>query len=328
MFWPMSMAIYAVSIFLLSSGLTFVYLKSLGKACVAVECVQASHTGQRITGAGIAFLAAWMGSVVLVEGLGFASFEGAVYKLFLLSSPLVVVSFIDDFHSLAIVPRLITQFLVVAGMLIVFGLPWSGNHTVLIPALFGLLSVSLVGGINFYNFMDGVDGLLGGTAAAQLLFLGVWLHAPTLWLLAFCVGGFLVWNRPPYRVFMGDVGSTALGFFVLSSFVVYAPQLEAVHLFILLPLLGDALYTFCRRLTAGRNVIRAHRSHVYQRFDRAGWGHFRITVMYVGMTLVMGAMVSFAGLLGAMAGCLLWILWLVWAENRLSRKGMSLPEAF
>ena len=78
----------------------------------------------------------------------------------------------------------------------------------------GAIALTLIGitaFINFYNFMDGLDGLVAGTTAVQLGFLALYLHQPVLWLLVAALLGFLRWNWFPAQIFMGDAGSTVLG---------------------------------------------------------------------------------------------------------------------
>jgi UDP-N-acetylmuramyl pentapeptide phosphotransferase/UDP-N-acetylglucosamine-1-phosphate transferase len=104
-------------------------------------------------------------------------------------------------------------------------------------------------------------------------------------ILAAGAAGFLALNWPPARIFMGDVGSTFLGF----SFGAWAlvampggsgglpPLLWIVALF---PFLFDGTYTLLRRMLRGEPFYRAHRSHLYQRLVQAGWTHRRTTLLY------------------------------------------------
>lgn len=145
-----------------------------------------------------------------------------------------------------------------------------------------------VSAINVVNFMDGIDGLV----ASQLLILGVHL---ALWgwgdpqalvwgvVLAGACGGFLVWNRPPARIFMGDVGSGALGLMAAGGglLLMRGSGVPLVPAFLpLYPLFLDATLTLLRRLRAGERVWEAHRSHLYQRLANGGWGHGRVTLLY------------------------------------------------
>ncbi len=144
--------------------------------------------------------------------------------------------------------------------------------------------------INLFNFMDGMDGFAGGMAVIGFGALG-WIAraaptpAPSLTLACFAVSaafaGFLVWNFPPARIFLGDVGSAPLGFLAaaLSLWGVGAHAFDfAVPLLIFAPFWVDASLTLGRRLLRGERVWEAHRTHAYQRLARSGWGHRRTTL--------------------------------------------------
>ena len=203
------------------------------------------------------------------------------------------VGWLDDHRSLGIGPRLVAHGL--AGLTL---LPLALWPTA-VPAWLGVFAAFwwvfwAMSAINVVNFMDGVDALIG----SQALVFGVHLawrgafdgSAAVLGLaLAGAAAGFLVWNWPPSRIFLGDVGSGALGLlFVLggilllregqSSFVVaYLP---------LYPIFLDATVTLARRLLRGARVGEAHRTHLYQRLANGGWGHARVSLLYAGMALV------------------------------------------
>jgi glycosyltransferase WbpL len=149
---------------------------------------------------------------------------------------------------------------------------------------------------NLYNFMDGIDGLAGGqgviasAAIAAAAFAG---GAPAsgwlLVILAAATAGFLVLNFPPASIFMGDVGSTAIGFFL--ACVPLLPEtrpvpLELVGIALSLFIL-DASVTLLRRVTRGERWFEAHRTHYYQRPVAMGLPHRRVTLAaYGGMALV------------------------------------------
>ena len=141
-----------------------------------------------------------------------------------------------------------------------------------------LCSLYQVWSINLFNFMDGIDGLASleaiGMALGGAL---VWWMArpdgdwPVALLFAACVGGFLVWNFPPARIFMGDAGSGFLGL-VLAVFAIWSAQ-SAPHLFWSWFVLGgcfmvDATTTLVRRVRRGEQFHKAHRSHAYQYASR------------------------------------------------------------
>ena len=103
--------------------------------------------------------------------------------------------------------------------------------------------------------------------------------------------GFLVLNWHPARIFMGDVGSTAIGLLLCAAF--FDPTARPVFDWPLLaaglPFFGDAAYTLCRRAIRRENIFDAHHSHVYQRLMRSGLGHDAVALRYIGLTILCGA---------------------------------------
>jgi UDP-N-acetylmuramyl pentapeptide phosphotransferase/UDP-N-acetylglucosamine-1-phosphate transferase len=142
--------------------------------------------------------------------------------------------------------------------------------------------------INFYNFMDGLDGLVAGTTLIQLGFLAFYLNQPLLWLIFAAILGFLYWNWSPAKIFMGDAGSTVLGATIACSLLNnHNDTLQAWSaLAITLPLLGDAIYTLIRRLIKRENIFKAHRSHLYQRLQQIGWSHAQVSSTYIAITII------------------------------------------
>ncbi len=211
----------------------------------------------------------------------------------------------DDVRGLGVVPRLSVQFLA-AGLAAGTGLlpgivslpgfdwGWPGWAAPVLGVLF------LVWMTNLYNFMDGMDGFAGGMTVIGFGFMA-WLGwragTPLFSGLALCVAlsaaGFLRWNLPPARIFMGDTGASALGF-LAAVFILWAER-DGVFplwagLLIFSPFIVDATVTVLRRALAGEAVWRAHRSHHYQRLVVLGWGHGRTTLAgYVLMLLAGGS---------------------------------------
>ncbi len=141
---------------------------------------------------------------------------------------------------------------------------------------------------NLYNFMDGMDGFAGGMTVLGYGFLAymAWRGGHQFimimsFLVAAAAAGFLWYNLPPARIFMGDVGSVPLGFMAAALAVmgVHDGLFDVwVPLLIFSPFIVDATVTLVRRLLRGEKIWRAHREHYYQRLVLAGWGH-RKTVM-------------------------------------------------
>jgi UDP-N-acetylmuramyl pentapeptide phosphotransferase/UDP-N-acetylglucosamine-1-phosphate transferase len=193
---------------------------------------------------------------------------------------LAVVSWIDDRRGLRPAPRLAAQAVAVAlGMA---ALPSAGGAIPAVAA--GLVWVWF---INLFNFMDGIDGLAGGEAAA--IGAGLWLFAtigagsdPETALFAAAIAGaaigFLGWNWSPARIFLGDVGSVPLGY--LLGFLLLGAALRGwwkIALILPLYFLADATLTLGRRLLRGERVWQAHREHFYQQAVRSGLGHAAVT---------------------------------------------------
>ncbi len=189
---------------------------------------------------------------------------------------------IDDLRDLGRLIRLVIQL--AAASVIVWWLP-DGWH----PALMPVLVVGLVWHTNLYNFMDGIDGIAGVQClvfctGAQVIGGGIGGWAgDMLWLLNAAVLGFLLFNWPPARIFMGDVGSGFLGV-VLGGLALNLATTGDVPLVASIVLLAgfwfDATYTLLVRVLTGQPFTQAHRSHLYQRLsDR--YGHRGTTAGFV-----------------------------------------------
>ncbi len=173
--------------------------------------------------------------------------------------------------------------------------------------------VWIVGMINAYNFMDGVDGIAGGqgvVAGLGWVVLGIlsgqFFIAGIGMIIAACCLGFLGHNWPPAKIFMGDVGSTFLGY-IFAVLPVIAGQYDARLTFagalLVWPFVFDPAVTFLRRLFQHENVFSAHVSHFYQRLVATGFSHKRIALLYMGF--------SFLGLACSSAIVMQW----AWADN-------------
>jgi UDP-N-acetylmuramyl pentapeptide phosphotransferase/UDP-N-acetylglucosamine-1-phosphate transferase len=154
-----------------------------------------------------------------------------------------------------------------------------------------------VTGQNIFNFMDGIDGLAGSegllAAAAFAVLLGMVhsVYAPLPALIAGACLGFLVWNLPSARVFMGDIGGHLLGL-MLGAFVVLSER-SGIPIWLAATVVGtflfDGVYTISRRALRGENITMAHRFHLYQRLVRIGWSHLVVDIVYGIHTVVFAA---------------------------------------
>ncbi len=205
---------------------------------------------------------------------------------------LVAVSFVDDLAGVPIVWRFVTH--VAAAVMCVTGL-FGG---VIGAAWSGALILAMVWMTNLYNFMDGMDGLAGGMALIGFgFFAGVawWNGHPALAISAACVatsaGAFLLFNFHPARIFLGDAGSTSLGF-LAAGFGAIGWQGGAWSIWfppvVFAPFIADATATLIRRAARGEKFWQAHRSHYYQRLALSGWGHRKTALAEYGVMLLCG----------------------------------------
>ncbi len=222
---------------------------------------------------------------------------------------IAIISFVDDCCDVNVLYRLFVHFIAACLLL------WQGEFwltQLVLPGLtwtwlpFWQVSISclfVVWMVNMYNFMDGMDGLAGGMAVFGFGTLAIfgWLADQQLFmvinlLVASAVGGFLVFNFPPARIFMGDVGSSSLGF-LAAAFSLWGSRENILPLWVALllfsPFIVDATVTLLRRLWQGEKIWLAHKSHYYQRLVQIGWGHKR-TVLW---EYVLMAMCSVSALL-------------------------------
>ena len=210
------------------------------------------------------------------------------------------IGFLDDHRHVPRPLRLVAHFTAAAVVLVSIG----GAHQAVLSSLavpgwivwlLGILYVAWI--INLTNFMDGIDGLAASEAVTvscggALLYAIVGAPADASILpLAFAAAacGFLIWNRPPAAVFMGDVGSGFVGL-LLAAMSIHAATISASLFWGWLILLGtfvvDASITLMRRALRAERVYEAHRTHAYQH-AAVRWGtHGRITVAVVAINLV------------------------------------------
>ena len=189
---------------------------------------------------------------------------------------LAAVSFADDLLGLPTLARLAAH-LAAASVVLAFELGYAE------PVLFTILLLTIAWYTNLYNFMDGSDGLAGGMAVIGFGAYAIAAHlsgagpfAALCASVAAAAAGFLVFNFPPARLFMGDAGSVPLGFLAGALGVVgwsrgYWPIWFPLLVFA--PFVCDATLTLLRRALRRERVWQAHRDHYYQRLVRMGFGH-------------------------------------------------------
>ncbi|MFZ3281944.1 MraY family glycosyltransferase [Pseudomonas sp.] len=264
---------------------------ALARSLLDVPNGRSSHSVPTPRGGGVAIVLSYSAALVALFGGGLISSDGLI--AFLGAGAIIaVIGFLDDHGHIAARWRLLAHFFGAA-----WGAYWLGG---LAPfTVFGfaidagwvghlLAVVYLVWMLNLYNFMDGIDGIASLEAitvcVGGALLYGVSGHTELSWpvvLLAACVVGFLCWNFPPAKIFMGDAGSGFLGV-VLGLLSLQAAWVSPALLWGWLILLGvfivDATFTLFRRLFRGDKVYEAHRSHAYQFASRSHGSHLPVTL--------------------------------------------------
>jgi UDP-GlcNAc:undecaprenyl-phosphate/decaprenyl-phosphate GlcNAc-1-phosphate transferase len=258
-----------------------------------------------------------LGGGLAIVGVNVAAwfFVGFVLRLmtwqhalvFIIGGLLVAgVSLLDDLGHVSYRIRLVVHSLV--ALLLVLGytywdtvnVPLLGTLVLGIPGAI-LTIVWIVGLTNAYNFMDGLDGMLGGQAVAAGLgwvALGWIENQPLLMalgaLLAASSLGFLVHNWHPARIFMGDVGSTFLGYSFAVVPVIAArsdPKLALAGVLLVWPAIFDSSFTVLRRLRLHQNIFAGHRTFLFHRLVAAGWSQSSAALLYTALP-VLGAVLA------------------------------------
>lgn len=267
-------------------------------ACYAAQvglvdkpCDRSSHVQPTPKGGGIGILMAFV-LVALVLNLKVWMWLPAVL--------LAIVSLIGDRRDINPILRLLLQF--GAAICMLLGGYFSGAIPLLDASFiyfFVLMAVFIVGTANFYNFMDGINGIAG--LSAVVAFGGLALFSfnvgePYYALLNFCIAlacaGFLPFNVPRAQVFMGDVGSILLGFVFASQVVLLSRSWTEFFgiAALLLAFYFDELTTMAIRLSDGEHLGRPHRRHLYQVLvNELHWTHQSVATVYaLGQAMAAG----------------------------------------
>ncbi len=288
-----------IGLLLLSFSLTyFIKNYAIQKSLVAEVNERSSHSVPTPHGGGIAIALTWGVGLVylwLHNDIGNHLFY-ALSVGFIIS----IVSFLDDIYDLNPKVRLIVQAIVAGSGLYALGglseiaLGVFSISNPLITNTFAFLLI--VWYINLYNFLDGINGYAGAEAvflavAGFLLFGGEHFIV-----LGMSVLGFLFWNWNRAKIFMGDVGSTLLGYNI-AIFTLYYANVEAKSLWIWIILFApywfDATVTLIRRKLNGEKLSQAHKKHAYQRLTQAGWSHYKVTNLLILLNIIILAFVYY-----------------------------------
>lgn len=294
---------------------------ALGRKLVDQPGVRRSHTVATPRGGGIAIV------IAVLLGIGWMLVQWPVHRVVLscVTIGLVLVAgigWVDDHRPLSPWLRLVVQG--VAALVLAFGFQHMSGSILPAVAVFVLVMVL----VNAWNFMDGIDGLASSqallVAGGLALLLGT---GPWAWLAvgfaAACLG-FLPFNFPKAKVFLGDVGSGALGYLLAVLMGLAFVTVQVAWPALLLPVaafLVDTGFTLATRMLKGERWWTPHVTHAYQRWARGKESHIKVTLAYALFTLVgvilMLTGISWSWLTAAWTG-LLWygFTFLLWARLR------------
>jgi Fuc2NAc and GlcNAc transferase len=291
----------ALAAFVISLVLTGAIRKlALAHGMLDVPNARSSHVIPTPRGGGVAIVVSATTAAIALASIG--NMQLSTLGIFIVGgAAIALVGFFDDRIRLSARVRLAVHFAAAAAaMYWMGGLPpmqvgerlvtfgWEG---------YALGILGIVWSLNLFNFMDGIDGIaasegtfmtLGGAAIA--IALG---PSPELASIAVAVGiaclGFLMWNWPPAKIFMGDAGSGYVGY-ILAVLALLAGREHPAGLFAWLILGGvffvDATVTLARRVVRGERVYEAHRSHAYQWLSRRWNSHRRVTLLALAVNVL------------------------------------------
>lgn len=282
---------------LLSVVLCGVYLRLAGTwQILDTPNERSSHVRPTPHGGGIALFAAFLSGLLLAIPLyggwpqPFIVVAGAALAL-------AVLGLIDDLLSLPIVLRLLFYGVVCLWVSATLLQDVEAVDAVYHAGLVVFVASVMLWSLNLYNFMDGIDGLaalqavLACTAAALLSWIAVGDASYTLFclLIAAAHGGFLVWNAPTARLFMGDAGSVATGF-MLAGLAVLGARYGQLNPFCWLVMLAafvtDASWTLLWRIVTRQPFVQAHRLHAYQRLSRRWNSHLKVDLLLLAINIL------------------------------------------
>tara|TARA_R110000868_G_scaffold4155_20_gene25457 strand:- start:18025 stop:19191 length:1167 start_codon:yes stop_codon:yes gene_type:complete len=219
---------------------------------------------------------------------------------------IALVGFLDDLKKLKTFKIKLGAQIAAALVLLAFGIVFTRISLPVVGAFdlgwmgYPLTVFWVVALTNMFNFMDGLNGLAGGTAIVVAAFLcAVTFMEGSYFVYMFCYimsaasAGFLVFNFPRARLFMGDVGSQFIGF-TFAALAVIAAEIDVSRTsFLVVPLLFfnfifDTIFTLCRRAMRGEDITQAHRTHLYQLLNRIGWSHAQVSLFHFAVTAAQG----------------------------------------
>jgi UDP-N-acetylmuramyl pentapeptide phosphotransferase/UDP-N-acetylglucosamine-1-phosphate transferase len=259
---------------------------------------RSSHSVPTPRGGGLAIVMTWYIGISVLNYFNYL--DNHLYYALLSGILLACVSIIDDLIDLKPFIRLCIQTLsAILAFYFINGInpvEISGFEISFKILLYPLAIIGIVWFINLYNFLDGIDGYASLEAICIAFILYLFTGNTICLVLIVCVTGFLFWNWPKAKIFMGDIGSTQLGFtlVILGIYFHNKSDLSIIQWLMLSSLFWfDATLTLFRRWKNKEKITIAHKKHAYQRAVQSGLSHqktliysFVINLIIIGLVIL------------------------------------------
>ena len=262
---------------------------------------RSSHDRATPRTGGLAVVISWAAAAalsLLAFGPGVMGLPAAPLLAFIgLALAVSAVGLADDLFSLPPLAKLGAQVIAASALVAAIGpieriaVPFA-EWASLGPLAAPLTIFAIVAFMNVFNFMDGLNGMAAGCGAVAAVALALIASlvgiAPVVWLAALltpAILGFLIFNAPEARVFLGDNGSQPLGF-IFAGLAIIGARAEPAPLsayllpLIFMPFVFDAGFTLIHRVIRRRNILQAHREHLYQLLHQTGYSHGAVAALY------------------------------------------------
>ncbi len=296
-FFAVIVAVFLIAYFLTKWLANYLVTKGL----IDIPNARSSHTVPTPRGGGVAIVGGLVIGCISFYFLPFTfSFPGIWFFVGFIIVTLT--SLVDDKMNLPAGLRFLLQAL--AAILVLYETGGMKMFPLPEPMTFdmGWLSYPvtlfwIIAVVNIYNFLDGIDGYAAAQAVIAGIAIAVIDHSGPGFIIGSLIAsaslGFLIVNWHPAKIFMGDIGSVALGF-VFATLPLYFEGMNAglgvfSVIIVLWFFLSDGAFTIIRRFIAGKKVWEAHRSHLYQRFSQSGYRHSTVVLTVMGGAAILSS---------------------------------------
>ena len=263
-----------------------VRLFAIKKSIIDTPNERSSHSNPTPRGGGLAIVIVWLSAISYLYLKN--EIEDKLFYALLSVLPLVIIGLLDDVFSLSPKLRILFQIITVGlGLYFLGGVTtfnigfYSASNLYVLTLLFFIGALWF---INLYNFLDGIDAYASVQAIFMALAIFLFTHNNILLFLIAAICGFLFWNWPKAKIFMGDVGSTTLGYtlYILGIYFNNIGEFNIINWLIISALFWfDATLTLLRRFKNKEKLSVAHKKHAYQRIVQFGYSHQKTVLISI-----------------------------------------------